>query len=211
LIVLDVIPVNLNFFNSLATQQGLFRSTALAVPGPAGSHTFTHFLREFFHVNKETVMKKSFSTIASVIALFFGTPYAFGSDLVETASSSGEIKTFVAALKSAGFADSLKNDGPYTIFAPADSAFDKLPPGTKNELMKDKKKLAQVLAYHVIPGKIMVAEVKPGKVQTIQGSSLTLKSDNGKVTVDEANVTQSDVTADNGVIHVIDTVVLPKQ
>jgi uncharacterized surface protein with fasciclin (FAS1) repeats len=157
-------------------------------------------------------MKKPYSIIiASAIALLFGAPSAFASDLVETASSSGEIKTFVAALKSAGFADSLKSDGPYTIFAPADSAFDKLPPDTKNELMKDKKKLAQVLAYHVIPGRIMVAEVKPGKVQTIQGGSLTLKSDNGKVTVDDANVTQSDVTADNGVIHVIDTVVLPKQ
>jgi uncharacterized surface protein with fasciclin (FAS1) repeats len=77
--------------------------------------------------------------------------------------------------------------------------------------MKDKKKLAQVLTYHVIPGKVMVAEVKPGKVQTMEGASLTLKSDNGKVTVDDANVTQSDVTADNGVIHIIDTVVLPKQ
>jgi uncharacterized surface protein with fasciclin (FAS1) repeats len=154
-------------------------------------------------------MTKPFSAIAFVLLL--GAGHTMASDLVETASSSGEIKTFVAALKSAGVADSLKSDGPYTIFAPADSAFAKLDPDTKNELMKDKKKLAQVLTYHVIPGKVMVAEVKPGKVQTMEGASLTLKSDNGKVTVDDANVTQSDVTADNGVIHIIDTVVLPKQ
>ncbi|MEN3296494.1 MAG: hypothetical protein V7642_5747 [Burkholderiales bacterium] len=155
-------------------------------------------------------MTKPFSAIAFVIALLFGTSHAMASDLVETAASSGEIKTFAAALKSASFAESLKKDGPYTVFAPADSAFDKLPPSTRNELLKDKAKLAEVLAYHVIPGKVLVADVKPGKVQTIQGSPLTIKSDNGKVTVDEANVTQSDVTADNGVIHVIDTVVLPK-
>ncbi|MEN3295171.1 MAG: hypothetical protein V7642_4424 [Burkholderiales bacterium] len=159
-------------------------------------------------------MTKPFSAIAAAIAavsaLLFGAPHAMASDLVETAASSGEIKTFSAALKSAGFAEALKKDGPYTVFAPADSAFDKLPPATKNDLLKDKAKLAEVLAYHVIPGKVLVADVKPGKVQTIQGSPLTIKSDNGKVTVDEANVTQSDVTADNGVIHVIDTVVLPK-
>lgn len=156
-------------------------------------------------------MKKTASTLLSAIALSLGAFQALAADLVETASSSGGIKTFVAALKTTGFEDSLKNGGPYTVFAPADSAFDKLPPDTKKDLMNDKKKLEQVLAYHVIPGTVRVAEVKPGKVQTVQGSSLTLTSDNGKVTVDEANVTESDVTADNGVIHVIDTVVLPKQ
>lgn len=156
-------------------------------------------------------MRKALSALAAIIAFWSAAPQAFASDLVETAASSGEIKTFAAALKSAGVADSLKQDGPYTVFAPADSAFDKLPADVRNDLMKDKKKLAQVLAYHVIPGKVLVADVKPGKVPTIQGSPLTIKSDNGKVTVDEANVTQSDVTADNGVIHVIDTVVLPKQ
>lgn len=156
-------------------------------------------------------MKKLFSAFAAVIALGSGVTQALASDLVETAASSSEIKTFVAALKSAGMADALKQDGPYTVFAPADSAFDKLPPETRNELMKDKKKLADVLAHHVIRGKVLVAEVKPGKVDTMQGTPLTLKSDNGKVTVDDANVTQSDVNADNGVIHVIDAVVLPKE
>jgi uncharacterized surface protein with fasciclin (FAS1) repeats len=168
-------------------------------------------LSELFRPHKEIDMRKALSSLVAISALCSGVPQAIASDLVDTAASSGEIKTFVAALQSAGIADSLKHDGPYTVFAPADSAFDKLPANTRDELMKDKKKLAQVLAYHVIPGKVLVSEVKPGKVPTIQGSPLTIKSDNGKVTVDEANVTQSDVTADNGVIHVIDTVVLPKQ
>ena len=149
------------------------------------------------------------TVLAMVLAL--GGSLAYASDLIETAATSGGVKTFVAAAKSAGLADKLKNGGPYTVFAPDDAAFDKLPPGTREALFKDKEKLAKVLAYHVIPGEVKVADVKPGMVKTIEGSELKLKSDNGKVTVDEANVTQSDVTADNGIIHVIDKVVLPKQ
>jgi uncharacterized surface protein with fasciclin (FAS1) repeats len=155
-------------------------------------------------------MKKT-ASVLSVIMLSLSVSGALAADLVETASTSVGIKTFVDALKTTGFDDSLKSGGPYTVFAPTDSAFDKLPPDTRKELLNDKKKLSQVLAYHVIPGTVRVAEVKPGKVQTIQGDALTLTSDNGKVTVDEANVTESDVAADNGIIHVIDTVVLPKQ
>jgi uncharacterized surface protein with fasciclin (FAS1) repeats len=156
-------------------------------------------------------MKKRFSTTATIVLISLCASNARAEDLVEKASTSGGIKTFVAAMQTAGINDSLKNGGPYTVFAPSDSAFDKLPPETKEALLKDKKKLAQILAYHVIQGKVLVADVKPGRVQTIQGSALTLTSDNGKVTVDEANVTESDVVADNGVIHVIDTVMLPKQ
>lgn len=156
-------------------------------------------------------MKRSFPMLSMASVLLFGSLPAFASDLVETAAASGEIKTFVAAIKTAGLTDSLKSNGPYTVFAPTDAAFNKLPPGTRDALLKDKTKLAQVIGHHVIPGKVLVADVKPGQVQTIEGDSLMIKSDNGKVTVDEANVTQSDVTADNGVIHVIDTVVLPKQ
>lgn len=155
-------------------------------------------------------MKKT-ASVFSIIALSSAALNAMAADLVETASTSVGIKTFVSALKTTGFDDSLKTGGPYTVFAPADSAFDKLPPETKKDLLNDKKKLEQVLAYHVIPGTVRVAEVKPGKVQTIQGSSITLTSDNGKVTVDQANVTESDVAADNGIIHVIDTVVMPSQ
>jgi uncharacterized surface protein with fasciclin (FAS1) repeats len=104
----------------------------------------------------------------------------------------------------------LRDSGPYTVFIPTDTAFSKLPSDTADSLMKDKKKLAQVLAYHVVPGKITVADVKPGEVKTMEGSSLKLTSDNGKVTLNgEANVIQSDVMADNGVIHEIDTIVMP--
>lgn len=143
---------------------------------------------------------------------FLSSPsHVLGADIVEAAATSGGVKTFVAALKSAGLAAEMKNSGPYTVFAPDDAAFEKLPPSTREALMKDKTKLAKVLEYHVIPGKVLVADVKPGKTQTLQGSAITLHSDNGLVKVDGASVTQSDVTADNGVIHVIDSVLLPKE
>jgi len=131
-------------------------------------------------------------------------------DVVEIAGTLGGAKTFAAAAKSSGLEETLKQGGPYTVFAPDDAAFAKLPPSERDELMKDKSKLAQVLAYHIIPGKVMVADVKPGLVKSVEGGELKITSDNGKVTVNEANVTQSDMAADNGVVHVIDSVVLPK-
>lgn len=156
-------------------------------------------------------MKRFIAAIASIFAFSFLAPAALAADLVETAATAGSFKTFLAAAKAAGIADTLKTSGPYTVFAPSDSAFGKLPPGTVNSLMKDKTRLAEILSHHVIPGKVTVADVKPGKVQTMQGDLLTLTSDNGKVTVDDANVVQSDMMADNGVIHEIDIVVLPKK
>ena len=156
-------------------------------------------------------MKRSFAVLASTIALAVPVSDAWSADLIETASSSGSFKTFLAAAKAAGMDDTLKTSGPYTVFAPSDSAFNQLPPGTVSSLMKDKERLAELLAHHVIPGKVTVADVKPGKVKTIQGDELTLTSDNGKVTVDNANVIQSDLAADNGVIHEIDAVVFPQR
>jgi len=153
-------------------------------------------------------MKQSVAAIASTILLSFLSPQLQAADLLETASTSGSFKTFLAAAKATGFADTLKNSGPYTVFAPNDAAFNHLPPGTVNSLMKDKAKLAEILAHHVIPGKVTVADVKPGKIQTIQGDPVTLTSDNGKVTVNNANVIQSDLMADNGVIHEIDAIVM---
>ena len=131
-------------------------------------------------------------------------------DLVDTAAAAGNLKIFVAAVKAAGFAESLRSDGPFTVFAPSDEAFARLPAGTWAALVKDKAKLAQVLTHQVIPGKIMVAEVKPGKTRTLEGGFLELKSDNGRVTADDATVIESDMVADNGVIHAVDTVVMPK-
>lgn len=142
-------------------------------------------------------------------AALSGTP-ASAADLVDTATSAGNLKTFVAALKSAGFAESLRGPGPYTVFAPSDEAFARLPPGAWDALLRDKAKLAKVLTYQVIPGKVLIAEVKPGKTKTLEGNALELKSDNGRVTANEATVIESDIVADNGVIHAVDTVVMPK-
>lgn len=156
-------------------------------------------------------MKRFCIAITSATALLFGTPYAAAEDLVSTASNSGSFKTFLSAAKAAGITEQLKQSGPYTIFAPGDSAFNKLPRETVVALFKDKERLAEVLSHHIIPGKVTVSNVKPGKVATLQGDEITLTSDNGKVTVDHANVIQSDLMADNGVIHEIDVVVLPEE
>ena len=153
-------------------------------------------------------MKKLLSTLLALIA-FFSSP-AFSADIVATAVADGTLKTFVKAVQEAGLADTLRGPGPFTIFAPTDSAFSNLPPGTLEELLKDKVRLAQVLTYHIIPGRILVTEFKPGETKTVQGDMLNVKSDNGKITVDNANVIQSDITADNGVIQAIDTVLMPK-
>jgi len=147
-------------------------------------------------------------TTGLLLALAIGA--ASASDLVDTATTSLNLKIFSAALKAAGFRETLKSTGPYTVFAPNDSAFNRMPPGTWDALSKDKVRLAALLAHHVIPGKMLITEIKPGKAETVQGDFLTLKSDNGKVTVDQANVIESDLNADNGVIHVIDTVLIPQ-
>ncbi|MES2538588.1 MAG: fasciclin domain-containing protein [Pseudomonadota bacterium] len=156
-------------------------------------------------------MKKYFSAILLAAALGVGIGPLYAADIVDTAAADGSFKIFVAALKTSGLDKTLKGAGPYTLFAPTDSAFEKLPAGAWERISKDKTRLSRVLAYHVIPGAVLVAEVKPGKTKTIQGESLALTSDNGKVTVNGANVTQSDIAADNGVIHAIDALALPPE
>lgn len=136
-------------------------------------------------------------------------PFSTAATIVETVSEARTFKTFVSALKKSGLADTLQNSGPYTVFAPSDEAFAKLPAGSLESLLKDKEKLNKIFSYHVIHGKVLVTEIKPGKTKTLQGEMLTLTSDNGKVTVNGANVTQSDINADNGVIHEIDAVIMP--
>ena len=105
--------------------------------------------------------------------------------------------------------DTLKGKGPFTVFAPTDEAFAKIPKADLEALLKDKAKLTAILTYHVVPGKVMAADVKPGKVTTVQGSELTISTSMG-VMVDNAKVVKTDITADNGVIHVIDSVIMPK-
>ncbi len=130
-------------------------------------------------------------------------------DIVDTAVAAGKFNTLATALKAAGLVDTLKGPGPFTVFAPTDEAFAKIPKADLDALLKDKAKLTAVLTYHVVPGKVMAKDVKAGKVKTVQGSELTLGTTGG-VTVDAAKVVQADIAASNGVIHVIDSVVLPK-
>ena len=133
-------------------------------------------------------------------------------DIVDTAVGAGSFKTLVAAVKAAGLVDTLKGAGPFTVFAPTDEAFAKLPPGTVDELLKpeNKEKLVKVLTYHVVPGKVMAADVGGLKsAKTVEGGELTISTEGG-VKVDDANVVKTDIECSNGVIHVIDTVVMPK-
>lgn len=146
--------------------------------------------------------------IGTAFTLAFGVAQA--SDIVDTAKSAGSFNTLVTAVQAAGLVDTLKGPGPFTVFAPTDEAFAKIPKAKLDALLQDKAALTKVLTYHVVPGKVMAANVKPGAVKTVEGSALTVSMKGGKVSVDNANVVKTDVTADNGVIHVIDTVVMPK-
>jgi uncharacterized surface protein with fasciclin (FAS1) repeats len=132
-------------------------------------------------------------------------------DIVSVASSAGSFNTLVAAVKAAGLVETLQGKGPFTVFAPTDDAFAKLPAGTVENLLKpeNKEKLVAILTYHVVPGKVMAADVKTMKAKTVNGRELSLKVEDGKVTVDNAKVIKTDVAASNGVIHVVDAVVLP--
>ncbi len=133
-------------------------------------------------------------------------------DIVDTAVAAGSFKTLVAAVKAAGLVDTLKGEGPFTVFAPTDAAFAKLPEGTIAELLKpeNKAKLQAILTYHVVPGKVLAADVvKLTGAKTVQGQQIDIAVKNGKVSVDGANVVKTDIQTSNGVIHVIDSVILP--
>ena len=150
-------------------------------------------------------MKKLFIAAALAAASLA----AQAKDIVDTAVAAGSFKTLATALQAAGLVDTLKGPGPFTVFAPTDAAFAKIPKADLDALLKDKAKLTAVLTYHVVPGRVMAKDVKAGSVKTVQGGMLTLGTTGG-VTVNNAKVVQADVVASNGVIHVIDTVVLPK-
>jgi uncharacterized surface protein with fasciclin (FAS1) repeats len=133
-------------------------------------------------------------------------------NIVAVASGAGESKTLVAAVKAAGLVETLKGQGPFTVFAPTDGAFAKLPKGTVEELLKpeNKAKLTSILTYHVIAGKVMSSQVKTMMVPTVNGQQLDIKVNGGKVMVNDATVVKADIPASNGVIHAIDTVLMPK-
>jgi uncharacterized surface protein with fasciclin (FAS1) repeats len=144
-----------------------------------------------------------------VSALSLAALSAQAKDIVDTAIGAGNFKTLAAALSAAGLVDTLKGKGPFTVFAPTDAAFAKIPKADLDALLADKAKLNAVLTYHVVAGTVMAKDVKAGKVKTVQGSELTVATMGG-VMVDNAKVTATDIVADNGVIHVIDTVVVPR-
>jgi len=164
-------------------------------------------------------MKKSITRIvtiaaaAAVLATAAPVARAQSKDIVDTAVGAGSFKTLVAALQAAGLVDTLKGKGPFTVFAPTDEAFAKLPAGTVENLLKpeNKAKLIAVLTYHVVPGAVMASQVTSLKeAKTVNGQAVKIGVTGGTVTVDNAKVTATDIRATNGVIHVIDTVILPR-
>jgi uncharacterized surface protein with fasciclin (FAS1) repeats len=165
--------------------------------------------------SKRRFMKAMFMGAAvTAFTLSTGKPaQAQGKDIVDTAVAAGQFKTLAAALQAAGLVETLKGAGPFTVFAPTDEAFAKLPAGTVESLLKpeNKAKLTAILTYHVVAGKVMAADVvKVKEAKTVQGGSVKVTVDGGKVMIDNANVVKTDIAASNGVIHVIDSVVMPK-
>ena len=161
-------------------------------------------------------MKRYVTKLMAVAAMVLGLVNAVsaqGQDLVDTAVAAGQFKTLAAALQAAGLVDTLKGKGPFTVFAPTDAAFAKLPKGTVEELLKpeNKAKLTAILTYHVVAGKVMAADVvKVKDAKTVQGGSIKVNAGGGKVMVDGATVVKTDIGASNGVIHVVDSVLMPK-
>ena len=166
----------------------------------------------------ENIVKKNkiIKIILPVIALLtflasssYAGNYSNQKDIVDTAVSAGKFNTLVKAIKAAGLVKTLKSDGPFTVFAPTDEAFAKLPAGTLEKLLKDTKKLKAILTFHVVPGKVMASDVvKLSSVKTVHGNTIKISTKNG-VKVENAKVIATDVKVSNGVIHIIDSVILP--
>ncbi|WP_425074243.1 fasciclin domain-containing protein [Sagittula sp. S175] len=160
------------------------------------------------------MIRKTLLAAAATLALSapaFAESHAMAKDIVDTATEAGSFETLLAAATAAGLVDTLKGDGPFTVFAPTDAAFAALPEGTVDDLLKpeNKDKLTEILTYHVVPGKVMSTDLTDDmKAATVEGEEITIDLDNG-VMVNDATVTQADIEASNGVIHVIDKVIMP--
>ena len=159
---------------------------------------------------------KSFAIVVSVVTALgwygLSSVGAQNKDIVDTAVAAGSFKTLATALDAAGLVQTLKGSGPFTVFAPTDEAFAKLPAGTLEHLLKPEQKaeLRRILTYHVVSGKVMAADVaKMRSAKTVSGDAITITARDGKVQVDKANVVKTDIGTSNGVIHVIDAVILP--
>lgn len=159
-------------------------------------------------------MRKLMMGLTAATLVSLGSVPSYAADIVDTAVKAGQFNTLAAALKAAGLIDTLKGKGPFTVFAPTDAAFAKLPAGTVENLLKpeNKAKLVQILTYHVVPGKIMSTSLagKKTDAKTVEGRNISIDATMGSVKVNSANVVSADIPADNGVIHVIDAVVIPK-
>jgi uncharacterized surface protein with fasciclin (FAS1) repeats len=158
--------------------------------------------------------RKLASLIAAGLFAFAGSVTAQQKDIVDTAVSAGQFNTLVAAVQAAGLVETLKGEGPFTVFAPTDEAFAKLPEGTVETLLKpeNKDKLISILTYHVVPGKVTSSDVvKVESAKTVQGQSVMVEVKDGNVMIDNARVVAADIGASNGVIHVIDSVILPEK
>ena len=171
-------------------------------------------------MNKLFVSAAKLAVAALVLAASLATAGHHGekkmqqADIVDTAVAAGQFETLAAALTAAGLVDTLKGDGPFTVFAPTDEAFAKLPEGTVETLLKpeNKDQLIAILTYHVVPGKVMAEDVvKLNEATTVNGADVTIAVDGGNVMVDNAKVIKTDIVSSNGIIHVIDTVILPEQ
>jgi uncharacterized surface protein with fasciclin (FAS1) repeats len=163
---------------------------------------------------KKTFVSGTLAALVAVVALSTtASARTDDKDIVDTAVAAGSFKTLAKALEAAGLVDTLKGPGPFTVFAPTDEAFAKLPAGTLDDLLKpeNKAKLQRILTYHVVPGKVMASDVvKLQSAKAVSGDTIAVSARNGGVSVDNARVTKTDIVATNGVIHVIDTVILPK-
>lgn len=156
--------------------------------------------------------KRSWMLATSALALAVLTGCATSptpKTIADTAAATPQLATLNKLINEAGLADTLRGAGPFTVFAPTNEAFQALPKATLDALAQDKNQLAAVLRYHVVPGKVMAADVKPGKAKTVQGAELNLSKAGAFVTVEEAMVVQADVNASNGVVHLIDRVLIP--
>ena len=160
-----------------------------------------------------STLRSTILAAALAVPMALGAVTAKAADIVDTAVSAGSFKTLVAAVKAGGLVDTLKGDGPFTVFAPTDEAFARLPEGTVEDLLKpeNKEKLVSILTYHVVPGKVMSGDIagKEMTVKTVQGGEARVNATSG-VMIDGARVVKADIEASNGVIHVIDSVILPK-
>jgi uncharacterized surface protein with fasciclin (FAS1) repeats len=207
---LDVLPggdANAAIFLALGEKPGEFSTMMDTTAFPNGEHALRLRVMRADSNYDEYINK---FTIANGQAKQAAAPTAATKDIVATAIAAGQFKTLVAAVQAAGLVEALQGKGPFTVFAPTDAAFAKLPAGTVEGLLKDPKALSNILLYHVVPGEVKAAAVKDGMTaKTLQGSPVTFKVADGKVMINGANIIATDVMASNGVIHVIDSVILP--